>query len=126
MVVFGRPKGRRGSYRQWEEDNIPPQVVFEILSPGNNANVFTVFGPTSQSQGIYKVALGYKSGDSALYINGTQAATNSSSFTFNAALVIAAMHGTTAGANTMNDRIRAAAIYTTRLSNAQLAELTRL
>ena len=32
MVVFGRPKGKRGSYRQWEEDNIPPQVVFEILS----------------------------------------------------------------------------------------------
>ncbi len=35
MVVFGRPKGDRGSYRQWEEDNIAPQVVFEILSPGN-------------------------------------------------------------------------------------------
>ena len=37
MVVFGRPKGYRGSYRQWEEDNLPPQVVFEILSPGNRA-----------------------------------------------------------------------------------------
>ncbi|UJL34034.1 Uma2 family endonuclease [Cylindrospermopsis raciborskii Cr2010] len=36
MVVFGRPKAHRGSYRQWEEDNIPPQVVFEILSPGNS------------------------------------------------------------------------------------------
>jgi Uma2 family endonuclease len=36
MVVFGRPKGRRGSYKQWQEDNIPPQVVFEILSPSNN------------------------------------------------------------------------------------------
>ncbi len=35
MVVFGRPKGERGSYRQWQEDHIPPQVVFEILSPGN-------------------------------------------------------------------------------------------
>lgn len=35
MVVFGRPKGRRGSYRQWLEDAIAPQVVFEILSPGN-------------------------------------------------------------------------------------------
>jgi Uma2 family endonuclease len=35
MVVFGRPKGDRGSYRQWQENNIPPQVVFEILSPGN-------------------------------------------------------------------------------------------
>ncbi|AFZ23071.1 hypothetical protein Cylst_0744 [Cylindrospermum stagnale PCC 7417] len=36
MVVFGRPKGDRGSYLQWREDNIPPQVVFEILSPGNS------------------------------------------------------------------------------------------
>ncbi|MGF1521527.1 MAG: Uma2 family endonuclease [Leptolyngbyaceae cyanobacterium] len=35
MVVFGRPKGDRGSYQQWLEDDIPPQVVFEILSPGN-------------------------------------------------------------------------------------------
>lgn len=37
MVVFGRPKGKRRSYRQWQEDNISPQVVFEILSPSNNA-----------------------------------------------------------------------------------------
>jgi Uma2 family endonuclease len=35
MVAFNRPKGYRGSYKQWEEGNIPPQVVFEILSPGN-------------------------------------------------------------------------------------------
>lgn len=35
LVVFGRPKGDRGSYQQWKEDNIPPQVVFEVISPGN-------------------------------------------------------------------------------------------
>ena len=35
MVVFGRPKGDRGSYRQWEEDGVAPQVVFEVLSPNN-------------------------------------------------------------------------------------------
>lgn len=43
MVIFGRPKGApagisfavRGLYKQWEENNLPPQVVFEILSPGN-------------------------------------------------------------------------------------------
>ncbi len=37
MVVFGRPKGHRPSYKQWEEGGIPPEVVFEILSPGNRA-----------------------------------------------------------------------------------------
>lgn len=35
MVVFGRPKGDRLSYLQWKEDNIPPKVVFEVLSPSN-------------------------------------------------------------------------------------------
>ncbi|MCS7311146.1 MAG: Uma2 family endonuclease, partial [Armatimonadetes bacterium] len=35
MVVFGRPKGDRDSYRQWEEEGIPPQVVFEIASGSN-------------------------------------------------------------------------------------------
>jgi len=35
MVVLGRLKGNRGSYQQWNEDNVAPQVVFEILSPGN-------------------------------------------------------------------------------------------
>jgi Putative restriction endonuclease len=32
MVVFGRPKGDRLSYIQYREDNIAPQVVFEIRS----------------------------------------------------------------------------------------------
>ena len=35
LVAFGRPKGYRGSYKQWEEGGIAPQVVFEVLSPGN-------------------------------------------------------------------------------------------
>jgi Uma2 family endonuclease len=34
-VVIGRTKGDRGSYQQWKEGGIAPQVVFEILSPGN-------------------------------------------------------------------------------------------
>lgn len=37
LVVFGRPKGDRGSYQQWKEADIAPQVVFEILSPGNRS-----------------------------------------------------------------------------------------
>lgn len=41
MVIFGRPKGYRGSYRQWEEGGIAPHVVFEVLSPGNRAGEMT-------------------------------------------------------------------------------------
>jgi hypothetical protein len=35
LVAFARPKGDRGSYMQWKEGGVPPQVVFEILAPGN-------------------------------------------------------------------------------------------
>jgi Uma2 family endonuclease len=35
MVAISRPKGDRGSYKQWQESDIAPQVVFEILSPSN-------------------------------------------------------------------------------------------
>jgi len=35
MVVFGRPKGDRRSYKQFLEEDIAPQVVFEILSKSN-------------------------------------------------------------------------------------------
>ncbi|WP_027269264.1 Uma2 family endonuclease [Leptolyngbya sp. PCC 6406] len=41
MVVFGRPKGDRGSYRQWQEGGIAPQVVFEVLSPCNTGTEMT-------------------------------------------------------------------------------------
>lgn len=35
LVALGRPKGHRGSYLQWLEAGIAPQVIFEVLSPGN-------------------------------------------------------------------------------------------
>jgi Uma2 family endonuclease len=35
LVAFGRSRGYRGSYRQWDEDGVCPQVVFEVLSPKN-------------------------------------------------------------------------------------------
>ena len=35
LVAFGRPKGHRGSYMQWDEAGVAPQAVFEVLSPGN-------------------------------------------------------------------------------------------
>ncbi len=41
LVAFGRPKGYRGSYRQWEEDDVAPQVVFEVWSPGNRPGEMT-------------------------------------------------------------------------------------
>ena len=36
LVALGRPRGYRGSYLQWNEGGVPPQVVFEVLSPHNS------------------------------------------------------------------------------------------
>lgn len=36
LVAFGRPRGHRDSYLQWDEGGIPPQVVVEIVSPSNS------------------------------------------------------------------------------------------
>lgn len=35
LIAFGRPPGDRGSYLQWRENGQSPDVVFEVLSPGN-------------------------------------------------------------------------------------------
>ena len=35
LVAFGRPKGYRGSYKQWEEGGVAPQMAWEVLSPNN-------------------------------------------------------------------------------------------
>ena len=52
MVVFGRPKGDRGSYRQWQEENIAPQVAFEIPSPGNKKKDMEIKFKFYQEHGI--------------------------------------------------------------------------
>ena len=36
-VAFGRPRGHRGSYKVWEEGDVFPQVIFEVLGPSNTA-----------------------------------------------------------------------------------------
>jgi len=41
MVAFGRPKGDRGAYLQWEAGGVAPQVVFEIRSPANTIALMT-------------------------------------------------------------------------------------
>lgn len=90
----------------------------------SNATIWTLSTAASQPAGIYKIAVSYKNTDSVIYINGNQVATSNAAFTFSAGLNKVAFEGTTAGNNTFNDRIRAAALYTTRLSNADLMLLT--
>jgi Uma2 family endonuclease len=36
FVAIGVARGERTAYRQWEEHNIAPQVVFDVLAPGTS------------------------------------------------------------------------------------------
>jgi hypothetical protein len=76
------------------------------------------------TSGFIKAALAYKTGDTALFINGVQVgSTNTTAFAFNGALsAVQFIANSAIGAKTAS--IRAAAIYTTRLTNAELAALT--
>jgi Uma2 family endonuclease len=65
MVAIGRPKGYRGSYQQWLEGNIAPQVVFEILSPNNTLSEMALKWQFYQRFGVEEYYL-YDPGDNDL------------------------------------------------------------
>jgi len=75
----------------------------------------------TMSAGVNKIALGYKQNDMILYLNGTSVGTDT---TCNIPATNKVDLGNINGGNQLNDRIRAAALYNTRLTNAQLAALT--
>jgi hypothetical protein len=76
--------------------------------------------------GNLKIAVAYKTGESALYINGVQIGTSSTAFTFTAALTQININPTGFFEGNGNQRISTLALYTTRLTNAELAALTTL
>lgn len=52
FVAFGRPKGPRGSYKQWEEGGQPPDVVFEFWSSRNTFAEFVHKQATYSDRGV--------------------------------------------------------------------------
>ena len=87
----------------------------------------SVYDTTSASSysGRTKIALAYKSGDIAFYINGMQIGTSSATYTAFASLAdlnIDSNNGAERGYYNYNQTL----LFKTRLTNAQLAELTTL
>ena len=76
--------------------------------------------------GNLKIAVAYKTGESALYINGVQIGTSSTAFSFAAALTEININPTGFFEGRGNQRISALSLYTTRLTNPELAALTTL
>lgn len=55
LVALGRPDGDRGSYKQWEEAGVAPQVVFEIISPSNTAREIIVKQAFYEEHGVLEM-----------------------------------------------------------------------
>jgi hypothetical protein len=84
----------------------------------------TTFLNVAVPNGVNKIAFGYKSGDTALFLNGSQVATTNTdvrAFSVNPTTIAL---GSTSSGQFFNDRIRAVALYPNRLSNTQLQALT--
>jgi hypothetical protein len=99
-----------------------------IYCSGNSILTFanaSVFSYTQTANERIKIAFAYKSGSSALYVNGVQKAVSSGSLTYSSLsnLYLGMEPG---GAQTTTNPINQALLFKTRLTNAQLAELTAL
>jgi hypothetical protein len=105
--------------------NTDSKIYFDRVS-ATASGTTSVSSTSTYSAGILKVAVAYKSGDTIMYINGS-AATTAQTATFTFLPITKITIGTNrADINQFNDRIRSAALYTTRLTNAELAALTTL
>ena len=80
-------------------------------------------GTVSSTKNFNKIAFKYKSGDLALWINGTEVATSTTSFTFNAALSELAFDQGN-GSIHMDAFIKQIAVFKEILTDTELAALT--
>ena len=102
--------------------NTDSKIYFDRVSATQSGT--TSVASNILTTGIFKVAVAYKSGDTTMYINGTQVGTTQTA-TFTFLPITKITIGTNrADISQFNDRIRAAALYPTRLTNAELATLT--
>jgi hypothetical protein len=95
--------------------------------------VDVVASGVTTTAGIHKLACSYSSGDITFALDGVVIGTNTNANTDFTAALNCVLLGSGPGAATggtqsafLNDRILAATLYTTRLSNAELAALTSL
>lgn len=89
----------------------------------NSVNVYTKLD-INVLNGNNKIAFAYKSGDLAIYLNGVQIGTSTSTGAFSATVGDLNLGYTSTAF--FNDRIKSAMLFKTRLSNTELAQLTTI
>ena len=98
------------------------QLVFAVTTAGVSQAVISMLAPGFDLNTDVKFAAAYKNNDFVFYVNGTQIGVDTSGITPSGLSNIRFASPT--GTFAYNGRILAAAIYTSRLSNAELAQLT--
>jgi hypothetical protein len=93
----------------------------EVIAAGSGQVLINTAALTS---GVYKIALAYKQDDFAFYVNGAQIGTDTSGTVPACSQIFLGKRETTTLADFLNNRIRAAAIYKTRLPNYLLESAT--
>jgi len=86
----------------------------------------TIVTSSAITVGRYRLALAYKSGDTACFLNGTQVSTTQTQTFTNATLNLIRISGDAIGALPISDTYNQAQLYNTRLSNSELATLTTI
>jgi hypothetical protein len=100
-------------------------VVQLIVRTGStNALIFQRIG--SYPSGKNKIAVAYKNGDFAISLNGTAAQVNTSSITMPTSLDSVALFGDNLYAQTLPVPYAPVLLFKTRLTNAELADLTTI
>lgn len=102
----------------------PNKLVFGIRANGSNI-IFN--SSTALTSDYVKCAIAYKSGSWAAYLNGNLMFSGTNTFTFSAALNTLGF-GSTGDFASLNDKIeiKSTAIFKTRLTNDELAQLTTI
>jgi hypothetical protein len=99
-------------------------VQLIVRTASTNALVFQRLG--AYPIGNNKIAVGYKNGDFAISLNGTVAQVNTSIITMPTGLSVVDLSSQSLYASTIPMAQAQAALFPTRLTNAQLAEMTTL
>lgn len=96
----------------------------DIYAEVNSSTNFNIF--QSKPIGTHKIAFAYKSGSSALYIDGTLVGQSTTAFTFSSTLSDLFVNQRSGGFYIEAVNYKSVALFKTRLTNAELATLTTI
>jgi hypothetical protein len=96
-------------------------VIYAEVAATNSVSI-----SSSKPIGSYKIAFAYKSGSTALYINGTLISQSTTTFNFTNTLSDLYLNSRAGTSFIESANFKTAAIFKTRLTNDELAQLTTI